>query len=85
MDATSVSHLSLYSVTASVPIKLDVRHSHRLTVAECTFQTIPWPGFYFHNVSAVSVVGNSFVDTAHKALVANRGKGGLHSHLLVKG
>ena len=74
IEADRIRHMSMFKMTAKVPMKLTVRNSRTLTITKSLFETIPWPGFFIYNVTRTSITKNTMVDTAPKALVAKLGK-----------
>ena len=74
IEASSSKALNLYSVKASVPVKIVVKDSGEISVTDSHFETVPWPGFFIHNVTRAAFTANFFRDVAPKALVAKLGK-----------
>ena len=74
IEAVSSKALNLYSVDASVPVKIVVKNGGEISVTDSSFETIPWPGFFIHNVTRAAFISNYFKDVAPKALVAKLGK-----------
>jgi hypothetical protein len=66
-------HQSLYDVDSKVPLQLTARNGDSVGVVRSNFKTLPWPGIFVYNVTAVSVANNRFLEVAPKALVAKMG------------
>ncbi|TRY79909.1 hypothetical protein TCAL_12770 [Tigriopus californicus] len=73
IKAWQVRRLILHEVNAEVPLKLTALDGFAVVVSKSRFETIPWPGFYIHNVTRVRLNHNQFIDAAPKAVLAKQG------------
>lgn len=73
IKALQVRRLVLHEVNAEVPLKLTALDGYALMVTNSRFETIPWPGFYIHNITRVRLNHNQFIDAAPRAVLAKQG------------
>ena len=58
LQAELVGDLVVSNQTSRTPLKLTARHVSSISVVNSQLYKLPWPGFYFYNVSQVLLTGN---------------------------